>query len=68
MAMLARYGDCFACLISQPRIDRGSPFRCADMHRMVRGCDLCWFGFDRRRRLMICGDTRATNRSGQEYD
>jgi len=66
MAMLARYGDCFASLIAQAGIDRGRTFGCADMHRMVRGCDLYWLGFGRRRRLMIRGDSRATARCSRE--
>ena len=52
------------CLIAQAD-DARRTLRCADMHRMVRGCNRCWFGFGRWRRVMIRGDSRATARSGQ---
>lgn len=66
MAMLAGYGDGFARLVAQAGIDRGRTLGCADMHRMVRGCDLYWLGFGRRRRLIIRGDSRATTRCSRE--
>lgn len=57
MAMLAGHGDCIARMIAQARVDRGRTLRCADMHRMARGCNRCWFGFGRWQRVMIRRDS-----------
>ena len=68
VAMLARYGDGVACLIAQAGIDRGRTLRCADMHRMVCGCDRYWFDFGCWRCGMIRLDLGTTARCSQEHD